>query len=148
MKNRPILDLTMRHFTRQLGELTVIGTWLGPTPDESEPCIVLIPTYRQCLASAISGMQQRAKPCCIALSAAYLHDEPRYLLNRAMEFSRAMGFEDSMSRTHKIAEIIHESLDDLCRMPERPVMGKVAMADATITDASGRQRTLEIIEHV
>lgn len=146
--NRPILDLNLRAFTRQLGEITVIGTWVGPSPDESEPCIVLMPTYRQALVLTATGVQQRAKPCCVALSAAYLYDDPRYLLRRSMEFSRAMGFEDNMSRTHKIAEILHDSLDDLCRMPERPVLGKVATADMTITDESGRARTLEIIEHV
>lgn len=138
-----ILDLTKRHFTRQLGDITVIGTWIGATHDESEPCIVLVPTYR----ITFNGTQLRAKPCCVALSSAYKYDDPRYLLARAREFSAALGFEDSMSRTYKIAEIVHESLDDLCRMPERPVLGAYVAAEATITDESGRSRSVEIIEH-
>lgn len=146
--NRPALDLTHRHFTRELGDLTVIGTWLNSEDGESEPCIVLMPRYRQTLAITAGGVQQRAKPCCIALSSAYLYDSPQYLLRRAMEYSKAMGFEDSMSRTHKIAEIIYESLDDLCKMPERPSLGSYVAADATITDESGRKRSVEIVENV
>lgn len=147
MHNRPILDLTKRHFTRELGDITVVGTWIGAEHEEAEPCIVLIPTHRQCLSVSSAGVLQRAKPCCVALSAAYLYDQPGYLLRRAMEFSQAMGFEDSMTRTHKIAEILHESIDDLCRMPEKPVFGSKVAADATYTDESGRKRTLEIIHN-
>lgn len=143
MNNRPVLDLTKRHFTRELGDITVIGSWIGTEHEEAEPCIVLMPTYR----IAFDGVQLRAKPCCVALSAAYLYDNPRYLLSRAMEFSQAMGFEDSMTRTHKIAEILHESLDDLCRMPEKPVFGSVVAADATLTHANGRTETLEILHN-
>lgn len=146
--SRPVLDLTIRHFTRELGDLTVIGTWLGPTPDDSEPCIVLMPTFRQALQSAIGGAQIRAKPCCIALSSAYLYDEPSYLLRRAMEFGQAMGFTDSMSTTHKIADAIHGSLYDLIVMPPRPVLGVVTGADATITDGWGRQTTVELSHNV
>lgn len=146
--SRPVLDLTLRHFTRELGDLTVIGTWLGPTPDDSEPCIVLMPTFRNALASSVGGVQVHAKPCCIALSSAYLYDNPRYLLARAMEFSQAMGFNDSMSTTHKIADAIHGSLYDLIVMPPRPVLGVIAGADATITDGWGRQTTVELTHEV
>lgn len=142
--NRPVLDLTTRHFTRELGDLTIIGTWFGADLDESEPVLCLVPTYR----ILFDGVAMRAKPCCVALSSAYLYDEPSYLLARAREFSAAMGFEDSMARTYKIAEAIHGSLRDLIVMPPRPVLGSFVGADATITDGMGRQRTVEIIDHV
>lgn len=145
--SRPVLDLTKRHFTRELGDLTVIGTWIGAEHEEAEPCIVLIPARRKCIAIGPNGAQVHARPCCVALSAAYLYDDPRYLLRRAMEFSQAMGFEDTMTRTHKIAEILHESLDDLCKMPEKPVFGSRVAADATLTHANGRRETLEILHN-
>lgn len=148
-ENRPILDLTVRHFTRELGEITVIGTWIGATHESTEPCIVLLPTFRQALQVTASGVQQRAVPCCIALSSAYRYDDPRYLVARAKQFTQAMGFADSLTRAHRIAEIIHDSLDDLCRMPEqRPVLGSYVGAEATLTDEGGRKRTLEIVTHV
>lgn len=139
--SRPVLDLTIRSFARELGDLTIIGTWYGASLDESEPVLCLIPTYRV----MFDGVALRAKPCCVALSSAHLYDEPRYLLARAMEFSKALGFEDSMSRSYKIAEAIHGSLLDLIKMPPRPVLGSFVGADATITDGMGRQRSVELI---
>jgi hypothetical protein len=138
--NRPVLDLTIRAFTRELGDITLIGSWYGASLEDSEPVLVIIPTYRV----LFDGVAMRAKPCCVALSSAYLYDEPRYLLQRAREFSQAMGFEDSMSRTYKIAEAIHGSLRDLIVMPPRPVLGSFVGADATVTDGMGRQRTVEM----
>ncbi len=140
----PVLDLTIRHFTRELGDITLIGAWYGADLDESEPALVIIPTYR----ILFDGVAMRAKPCCVALSSAYLYDEPGYLLQRAREFSQAMGFEDSMSRTYKIAEAIHGSLRDLIVMPPRPVLGSFVGADATITDGMGRQRSVELTTEV
>lgn len=142
--NKPVLDLTLRHFTRELGDITLIGTWYGPSLDESEPVLCLIPTYRV----LFDGVALRAKPCCVALSSAYLYDDPRYLLQRAREFSQAMGFEDSMARTYKIAEAVHGSLRDLIVMPPRPVLGSFVGADATITDGMGRQRSVELTTEV
>ncbi len=142
--NRPVLDLTIRHFTRELGDLTLIGTWYGASLDESEPVLCLVPTYRV----LFDGVGLRAKPCCVALSSAHMYDEPGYLLRRAREFSAALGFDDSMARTYKIAEAIHGSLLDLIKMPPRPVMREFVGADATITDGMGRQRTMEIIDRV
>lgn len=139
-----VLDLTVRHFTRVLGDITLIGSWYGATIEDSEPCLVLIPTYRV----LYDGVAMRAKPCCVALSSAYLYDDPRYLLERAREFSTAMGFEDSMARSYKIAEAIHGSLRDLIVMPPRPVLNSFVGADATITDGSGRQRTVELRSNV
>jgi hypothetical protein len=49
-----------------------------------------------------------------------------------------------LSTVHKIAEAIHGSLQDLIQMPPRPVLGTYVGADATITDGSGRQTTVEL----
>lgn len=141
--NKPVLDLTNRAFTRELGDITLIGTWYGADIDESVPVLCIVPTYRV----LFDGVSLRSKPCCIALSSAHLYDEPKYLLARSMEFSRALGFEDSMTRTHKIAEAIHGSLLDLIKMPPRPVRGTYVGADATLTDEMGRQQTVALHNH-
>lgn len=139
--SRPVLDLTVRHFTRELGDLTVIGTWYGADLNEMEPVLCLVPTYR----ALFDGTDLRSKPCCIALSSAHLYDDPRYLLNRSRYFCEALGFSDEMKTVHKIAEAIHGSLLDLIKMPPRPVLGTYVGADATVTDANGRQTTVELI---
>lgn len=141
--NKPVLDLTNRAFTRELGDITLIGTWYGADIDESVPVLCIVPTYRV----LFDGVQLRSKPCCIALSSAHLYDDPKYLLARSMEFSKALGFEDSMQRTHKIAEAIHGSLLDLIKMPPRPVRGVYVGADATLTDEMGRQQTVALHNH-
>lgn len=142
--NAPVLDLTNRAFTHVLGDLTVIGTWYGDDINECEPVLCLVPTHR---INMFDGVSIRSKPCCIALSAAYRYDDPKYLLSRAMEFSQLMGFGDDMQRTHKIAEAIHGRLQDLIEMPPRPVIGSFVGADATLTDESGRQSTVELHTH-
>lgn len=140
----PVLDLTNRSFTRVLGDITIIGTWYGADINECEPVLCIVPTFRV----LFDGVALRSKPCCVALSAAYLYDEPRYLLARAMEFSKLLGFEEGMQRTHKIAEAIHGSLQDLIQMPPRPVIGSFVGADATLIDLdSGRQTTHELHHH-
>lgn len=135
-----VLDLTRYHFWRDLGDLSVVGSWVGDTMDESEPCLVLLPARRKV-------SYERTKPCCIALSHAYLYDDPSYLLRRAMEFNAALGFNDDMSHVHKIATAIYDHLGDLIHMPPRPVIREFVGAEATITDpSSGKQRHAEIID--
>lgn len=137
---KPVLDLNNRHFTRVLGDITLIGTWYGEDLDDSFPVLCLVPTFRV----LFDGVALRSKPCCVSLSAAHLYDDPKYLLARSMEFAQLLGFEDSMSRTHKIAEAIHGSLLDLITMPPRPVLGSFVGADATVTDDMGRQQTVAL----
>lgn len=139
--NRPVLDLTVRHFTRELGDLTVIGTWYGADLNEMEPVLCLVPTYR----ALFDGTDLRSRPCCVALSSAYLYDEPSHLIYQSRVFCRAMGFNEELSTVHKIAEAIHGSLQDLIQMPPRPVLGTYVGADATVTDGNGRQTTVELI---
>lgn len=135
-----VLDLTRQHFHRQLGDIAVIGTWLGASVDESEPCLVLVPSRR-------TLSYERTRPCCIALSSAYLYDDPSYLLQRSRQFNEALGFTDNMANVHKVATVIYDHLQDLIEMPPRPVERTFVGAEATITDSSGRKRTAEILDY-
>lgn len=137
--NAPVLDLSKRHFEKVDGEVTIIGTWLGATVEESEPCMVMIPTFRA-LAPG------HYKPCVIALSSAYKYDEPKYLMESASSIADILGL--GQTATFRIARHIHEHLTDLVAMPPKPVEKQIVMADAIVTDESGRQRTAEIIEEV
>lgn len=135
---QPAIDLTRHHFMREIGDMVVIGTWIrNDDQEDTEPALVLLPRYRP-PSSVI--------PCVIALSAAYLYDDVKYLVGAARGIAKMLGFEDSMSRTHKIADAIHSHLPDLVRMPVDPSEASVA-ADATITAADGTQRTVEVLEY-
>lgn len=61
--NRPVLDLTVRHFTRELGDLTVIGTWYGADLKEMEPVLCLVPTYRALFDGTARARGRAVSPC-------------------------------------------------------------------------------------
>lgn len=129
------LDLTKHIFKRELGDLTLYGTWIGVSLEDSEPALVIVPTHYGPVV-----------PCCVTLSSAWRYNEPRYLLQAAMQFNQAMGREDSMTNVHRVASVIHDHLQDLIEMPPRPVEQRIAVAEATLTHESGRKYTTEIIE--
>lgn len=132
---QPMIDLTVYRFKKELGEVTLFGTWIwNDDQEKSEPCLVLIPTFRK--INKVVG---------VALSSAFKYDNPRYLVQAAHYHSINLGFEPSMSLTHKIATIIHDHLDDLVLMPPEPTTSVVG-ADATVMRSDGQTKTFELTE--
>lgn len=132
---QPTIDLTVYRFKKELGEITLYGTWIWNEDQESsEPALILAPTHRR--INKIAG---------VALSAAFKYDNPRYLVHAAHQLSIELGFEPSMALTHKIGTIIHDHLDDLVLMPPEPTTERVG-ADATVMRADGQTKTFELIE--
>lgn len=132
------LDLTRYHFKRELGDLTLFGTWLyNDDQEDTEPAIVLVPRFR---------MSDRTKPIAIALSSAFKYNDPRYLAHASAVFAKKLGFEDSMTTTHKIASVIHDHLLDLIKMPLEPT-DIVVMGEAKIDMGNGVKRTVEFMDH-
>lgn len=134
-----VLDLARYAWYKPVGDLVIYGTWIGPSIDDSEPCLAIVPARRQSVGTV--------KPAVVALSAAYRYDDPRYLLRAAMRFCEGFGWTDSMFNVRKIADAIYDHLDDLVALPERPSFGSRVGAEATITDESGRSTTVEILDH-
>lgn len=134
-ERKHFLDLTRCHFQRTLGDIQLYGTWVprGDDDDHTEPALVL-------MSRRFGG-----RPCCVALSSAYLYNDPRYCARAAHEFAQGMGFEPGLALTHRIANIIHDHLQDLIEMPPEPTQA-VVVADATV-DIDGRKRSVEIISH-
>ena len=92
MTDRPAIDLTRNHFMRELGDLVVFGTWVyNDEQEDTEPALVLLPRYRP---------PSTVTPCVIALSAAYRYNDAKYCVHAAKGIAKALGFEDSMTRTH------------------------------------------------
>lgn len=134
----PAIDLTRYHFKRDLGDLTIFGTWLWREADSrSEPALVLVPRYR------LDGV----KPCVVTMAdaAEYNHDA-RILVHAARRFSHALGFEDSMTNTRKIASVIHDHFLDLINIPPDPRQA-VVIGEASV-DIGGHKRTIELLDHV
>lgn len=135
-----ILDLSRHAWIRELGQLAIYGTWVGPSIDESEPCLVIVPSARR-------TSHETVRPAVVALSAAYKYDDPRYLLQAAVQFNRGLGFTDDMHNVMKMADAIYDHLDDLVALPERPSFGSSVGAEVTLTDSEGRSHEFEILDH-
>ena len=139
MIERHALDLSKTCQTQILGELTVHYTWFGSDPDEIEPCIVLLPTYR-ILAPG------HTKPCVIGLSSAYKYNDDQYLMQSALHIAEILGV--GQSSAYKVAKIINDGLLDLIKMPPKPVEQRIVVADAFVTNESGQKKHFEITEDV
>lgn len=133
------IDLSRHHFMRELGDLVLFGTWTwSEDQEDSEPCLVLLPRYRP---------PSSVFPCIIALSAAYLYNDPKYCVRAAKGIANALGFEDSMTTTHRIADILHSHLPDLVSMPVDPQSAEV-VGEAYVDTGDGRKRTVQFLDYV
>lgn len=136
------LDLTRYAFKRTFGDITAYGTWYGK---EHDPVLVLIPTYRQ--------SHEKTTPCVVPLTNAWKWDEmmgdPEGCAHTCVKFASLMGF-DPLSRitAQRIASIIRDNIGDLLHIPPKPVEHMEVVADAFMTDESGKTKHLEVSEHV
>lgn len=135
---KPTIDLTKVYRTQVDGDLTIHQTWCPADENDYEPCLVLVPTYRV-LAS------HSYKPCVIALSSAWKYNEDGYLWSAAEHIAKILGL--GPSATYRVARHINDHLLDLIKMPTRPVE-QVVVADAIITNESGKRLHAEILEDV
>lgn len=136
--DRPAIDLTRHHFMRELGDLVLFGTWVySDDIEDTEPALVLLPRYRP-PSSVI--------PCVVALSAAYLYNDPKYCVRAAKGIAKALGFEDSMNTTHRIADILHSHLPDLVGMPVDPTQATV-VGEANLDLGGGRKQKVEFVDY-
>lgn len=135
-----ILDLSRHAWIKEAGQLRIYGTWVGPNIDESEPCLAIVPSMRR-------TSHETVRPAVVALSSAYRYDDPRYLLQAAVQFNKGLGFPDTMQDVMKVADAIYDHLDDLVVLPERPSFGSTIGAEVTLTDSEGRSHEFVIKDH-
>ena len=93
-----------------------------------------------------AGYLLSAKPCIIALSAAFKYDDPRYLAHSARAFGKILGLTDDLATTAKLADLIHESLTDLLKIPPMPTTEKV-VGEVEVQTADGRRTSFDMIVH-
>jgi len=134
---RPAIDLTRHAFMREWKDLVIFGSWIhNDDQEDDEPALVIVPRYRR----------RGYLPVCIALSAAYKYNSPKYLARASQQFCHSLGFEDSMANANKIAEAIHSHLLDLLSMPISPTTA-IIMGEASMTMVDGVKRTVEFMDH-
>lgn len=134
---KPALDLTRYAFKRELGDITIFGTWLYDNETEdSEPCLALLPTFRH----------RGVKPCVIALSSAFKYNDPQYMAHTTRVILKNLGFQESLTQAHRIADLVLDHLPDLIRMPHDPTEA-VVVGHAEIND-QGIKKTVEVLDHV
>lgn len=137
---KPFLDLSRRHFVHERGDLVIFGVWVPKRlPGEetaTEPALAIIPRYAPI-----------TRPIVIALSAAFKYDDAHYAARAAMTFCPVLGMEATPTNALKIANLINDFLSDLVSMPPQPTEA-IVVADAELRGSDGRNRSLELLEHV
>ncbi len=135
--SQPAIDLSRYQWKRDVHDLTAFGTWLwNEDQEDTEPAIVIIPRYR------LNG----AIPVCIALSAAFRYNDPRYLARSAGYFAKKLGFEDSIVTAHRIASLIDDCLGDLLKMPVDPTEA-VQVGEAVVNLGNGNRQTVGLMDY-
>lgn len=133
---RPAIDLTRHHFVKEYGDLRLYGTWLyREEDDDDEPALVLVPANRR----------EGFEPFVVPLSSAYLYTYPRRTAVACLEAAKGLGM-DGIQAASKIANIVHDHLQDLIEIPENPTETVVG-AYGQINDGH-RVKTVEILDHV
>jgi hypothetical protein len=140
------LDLTQRAWTREVGQLTLIGTWLWEEEHQRwRPCMVLMRTGDE--------RSDHFIPCVVTADKAWIWSEeigdPRQAARIAFQFAQALRLDEHSPRVMiGIASLIHDHLDDLLHIPPLAAFdtdqGEV-VAEAIITDnRTGQTREVEI----
>ena len=138
------LDLSARHFSRTLNNITIIGTWINADGDQWRPCIVLIR----------EGEDFNAVPCVVPFESAWVWDDrngkgsPAIAARTAYSFARAMRLDCGDPHVpFRIATLIADHLDDLLKIPPRPDELETVVAQATVTEReTGRSFEAEVRE--
>lgn len=137
------IHLAHRHWTRERGAVTAIGTWLHED-GRQRPCMVLIPSG--------SEGNDHLDPCVIPLEGVWRWSEdigdPRYTARQTVEFARKLGLAEEKRALIRLGMFIHDCLDDLLTMPVQGPINARVVAEVTITDENGKTREVELTEHV
>jgi hypothetical protein len=154
---RQALNLEIHHFRQKHGDLEVFGSWYTDEEGLSEPCIVILPTFR--------SAGRRVTPCVVRLSNAWIYTEEEYgtaeqAAKVAFEKAEATAIEAMIMAAEldlnpldprnciRITSIIRDHLGDLLSMPPRPQSALRVAADVIRTDLDGNQTHAEILDDV
>lgn len=134
---RIALDLTRYHFKRELGDITLFGTWFLASDSGPKPCLVLLPTGKQ---------NQHGIPCVVPQNQAWVWSEAigdaRRAAQTAYTFAEHLGLDsNNPSNVFRIRSIIHDHILDLLHIPPMPMdmRERVPLGEVTVRDREGDQ---------
>ncbi len=126
---RPVIDLTLRHSVRRMGDITIYLTW---TLDDRRPAMVLLPSFAN-LADVT--------PFIVKMDGAFrwtdtVIGDPIHQERESGIAAAAMGFDPfNHGLRHRIITIIQDNIQDLLTMPALEDTGEVrAAADLKLTN--------------
>ncbi len=141
---RPILDLSIRHFERKTGPFLLVGTWLKK--GRREPCLVILPRFHKI---------ENAVPCVVPLSSAWRWSEEYgdelWAAITAVAFARVLpGLNHlKVSDVNKVLDAVRGSLGDLANMPPAPVTKRKIAGDLKFTNReTGEVTQKDILDDV
>lgn len=125
---RPVLDLSMRHFDHKIRGIRVIGTWL--TSGSREPVLVLVPSNKSL---------EKTIPCIITLTNAWKWTEDIgdmfWAAITAAGFAPALGLNPIIAADiDRILDVVRNRLSDLLAMPPSPPRPRNIAGDVTLID--------------
>lgn len=139
--DEPVLDLSRYHTRREVGDLIIFTTWYGARLDLTEACLVITP-----------ARHRHFKPCIILMSEAWRWEptigDPEHSARMAGLYLQGLGMVMNKKNVINLMLLIHSCLGDLLSTPPKPVTATRDIAEATITTASGKKKTLELKEDV
>lgn len=138
------LDLSLTHFKKQRGDLTVYGTWLLDGEDD-RPCLVLMRTNDERHAAAT--------PFVITVDNAWRWSEeigdPEYASYQAEQAGKHLRLTDDVRTVLRIVALVNKHLGDLLSIPPFPREKGRALGELTITNRStGKAIEVEISDDV
>ena len=138
-----ILDLSKVHWQHRHGDLTVYGTWIK-LAGRWRPCMVLIRTGEE--------RSPHTVPCIITVDKAWIWSEevgdPAAAVTMAVEFSELLRLSHTrVNDVFRVASIIRDHLDDMLKIPPRPVEEEKPFAELTMTNRNtGKSRDILLTE--
>lgn len=146
---RPVADLGLRHFERNLRGLSVIGSWMGSPP---EPVMVISnPAWQMGRIDPT-----RTNLCAIRLRDAWIFSEDagaqgaRAAAYYLFQFAKNLGLSEFNKMTmFRLLTVVQDCLPDLLMMPSRPPEHRrVVVADAILKRPDGKEIHAEVRDYV
>lgn len=157
LADRPVVDLSLRHFENTCRGVLVIGTWyMDPETRQSQPCLALVDAHRKVRPG-------KTVPCIIPLDQAWRwtreigdHAHVSRTIAEWIACGALPGAIANKSDFHAVLDAIQSRFRDLLTMPPLPVKAAIthgaapAAGDLIITErASGKVvHEAEVTGHV
>jgi hypothetical protein len=142
------LDLSQRHFSREIGPVTLIGTWVA-TDEGVVPCLAIIRRGEE--------FSEHTVPCVVTLNHAFVfaksaHEQYPHLAWQAVtmgrSFAQSLRLESDRHAPQQIIELIEDHIEHLFRIPPYTppeLTSEEAVAEVTITDRNTGKRVREVM---